>query len=87
MNRNTYTPVRQQLFFSTSQVLQTGFDLLKRWWTMQQLKLSIAEERRKLASLEDRELKDMGIHPADAQLEHQKSFNDIPAARIPERLW
>jgi len=86
MNRNGYRPAAQQLFLLASQAMQSGLDLLNRWWAMQLLKADIAEERRKLADLEVSELKDMGIHPADAQWEHQRSFNDIPTARIPKRL-
>lgn len=84
MDRNTYK--RQPPLLSTTHAMQNGFDLLKRWWAMQALKVSIAEERRKLATLELRELKDMGIHPSDAQHEYQRSFDDIPTARIPKRL-
>jgi len=86
MNRNTYKPAAQQLFLLTSQAMQTGIDLFNRWWAMQVLKADIAEERRKLATLEASELKDMGIHPADAQREHQRAFNDIPTARIAKRF-
>lgn len=85
MNRNTCIPTTQHLSHSASQAMRNGLDFLKRWWAIQLLKLSIAEERRRLATLDARELKDMGIHPADAQLELQRSFNDIPADRIPKR--
>jgi len=44
---------------------------------------SVARERRVLARLSDRELRDMGISRADAQLEARRSRFDLPEYRKP----
>ncbi len=43
----------------------------------------IAEERRMLASLDDRILKDIGISRVDAAFEASRPSSDIPADRMP----
>lgn len=45
------------------------------------LKTRIRAERRLLASLDDRILKDIGITRADAFLEASRSFDDVPPYR------
>ena len=41
----------------------------------------IKQERDDLAKLTDSELRDIGIHPADAAAERRRSFFDVPADR------
>lgn len=47
---------------------------LLRWW-------QLAEQRRRLAMLDDAALKDMGISRADAIQESERSFWDDPLVR------
>ena len=41
----------------------------------------IKQERNDLAKLTDAELRDIGIHPADAAAERRRSFFDVPPDR------
>lgn len=46
----------------------------------------IKQERRNLAKLTQKELQDIGLHPADVQAECRRSFLDVPADRWQQRL-
>ena len=43
--------------------------------------LSVWEERRRLASLDERSLQDLGLSAADVERESTRSFFDVPASR------
>jgi uncharacterized protein YjiS (DUF1127 family) len=43
--------------------------------------LSVWEERRRLASLDERSLQDLGLSAADVERESRRSFFDLPANR------
>lgn len=47
---------------------------LRRWW-------QLAEQRRRLARLDDAALKDLGLSRADVQQETERPFWDDPMAR------
>jgi len=47
---------------------------LRRWW-------QLADERRRLACLDDAALKDLGLSRADVQQETERPFWDDPLAR------
>ena len=46
------------------------------------LALHVRRERRMLATLDDRSLKDVGFNPSDASVEAQRSFWDLPVDRL-----
>jgi uncharacterized protein YjiS (DUF1127 family) len=43
--------------------------------------LSVREERRRLASLDERSLQDLGLSAADVERESSRSFFDVPSNR------
>jgi uncharacterized protein YjiS (DUF1127 family) len=47
-----------------------------------ELAVQVRRERRMLAALDDRALKDVGFQRGEAQVEAQKSFWDLPADRM-----
>lgn len=57
------------------------FDSIKQATDYLNLCFEVKQERADLAKVTDSELRDMGIHPADAAAERRKSFFDVPAER------
>ncbi|WP_020397136.1 DUF1127 domain-containing protein [Thiolinea disciformis] len=54
----------------------------KKWADLYALKVQVAKERKDLADLPDSILKDIGVHRAEAELESQRRFDDVPASRL-----
>ena len=57
------------------------FDSIRQAADYLNLCFEVKQERADLAKVTDSELRDMGIHPADAAAERRKSFFDVPAER------
>jgi len=57
-------------------------DIIRQAIQRTNLYIEIMRERQVLAKLSDAELRDIGIHRADADAESRRAFNDVPADRI-----
>ncbi|MBX2835219.1 MAG: DUF1127 domain-containing protein [Gammaproteobacteria bacterium] len=55
---------------------------LRKWLKVLALAEQVKRERCELSALSAHELKDIGIHEADARVEVQRSFWDLPARRV-----
>lgn len=55
--------------------------VVRQHWRQHLLRCEIRSERKVLAKLSDRELKDVGIGRASAIIESQRRFRDVPESR------
>ena len=58
------------------------FKGIRDWLVLQQLRYQVHQERQALLDLPDEILRDMGISRAEAELESQRDYKDVPQARL-----
>ncbi len=56
--------------------------VVRQCWKMHLLRRQIKSERMVLATLGERELKDVGIERAEALIESKRNYGDVPSNRL-----